>query len=63
MSLHYYAHGVALNQNFTKAYFQKDEEDCEPCKSLALNVEYGVSSYFSVVHIHFYKIATFKQTL
>ena len=51
MSLHYYAHGVALNQNFTKAYFQKDEEDCEPCKSLALNVEYGVSCYFSVVHI------------
>ncbi|XP_074626971.1 adhesion G-protein coupled receptor G6-like [Acropora palmata] len=46
VSLHYYAHGVALNQNFTKAYFQKDEEDCEPCKSLALNVEYGFWKIF-----------------
>ena len=51
MSLHYYAHGVALNQNFTRAFFQRDKEDCEPCESLAAHVEYGVSSYFFVVHI------------
>ena len=44
MSLSYYVHGVALNQNFTRAFFQRDKEDCEPCKSLAAHVEYGVSS-------------------
>ena len=51
MSLYYSAYGVALNQNFTRAFFQGHKEDCEPCKSLAAHVEYGVSSYFSVVHI------------
>ncbi|KAK2556557.1 Adhesion G-protein coupled receptor G6 [Acropora cervicornis] len=57
VSLHYYAHGVALNQNFTKAYFQKDEEDCEPCKSLALNVEYGFWKIFDFLT----KVKLFKR--
>ena len=50
MSLHYHASGVVFNHNFTKEFYQKERKDCESCKTLADDVEQGVSIHVSVAH-------------
>ena len=50
VSVHFHASGVILNHNFTTEFFKKDKTDCQPCKTLAADVEQGVSCHI-LLHI------------
>lgn len=45
VSVHFHASGVILNHNFTTEFFKKDKTDCQPCKTLAADIEQGVSCH------------------
>ncbi|XP_068753478.1 adhesion G-protein coupled receptor G6-like isoform X1 [Montipora capricornis] len=57
VSLHYHASGVVFNHSFTKEFYQKERKDCEPCKTLADDVEQGFWKMFD----YFVKVKLFEK--